>query len=38
MYFDKSKLRAASKLESNYDIIVKDYNNNIRSLIARKIR
>ena len=27
MYFDKSKLRAASKLESNYDIIVKDYNN-----------
>ena len=27
MYFDKSKLRTASKLESNYDIIVKDYNN-----------
>ena len=27
MYFDKSKLRIASKLESNYDIIVKDYNN-----------
>ena len=27
MYFDKSKLRTASELESNYDIIVKDYNN-----------
>ena len=27
MYFDKSKLRTASKLESNYDIIIKDYNN-----------
>ena len=27
MYFDKSKLRIASELESNYDIIVKDYNN-----------
>ena len=27
MYFDKSKLRIASDLESNYDIIVKDYNN-----------
>ena len=27
MYFDKSKLRIASELESNYDTIVKDYNN-----------
>ena len=27
MYFDKSKLRTASKLESNYDIIIKDYDN-----------
>ena len=27
MYFDKSKLRIASELEFNYDIIVKDYNN-----------
>ena len=27
MYFDKSKLRTVSELESNYDIIVKDYNN-----------
>ena len=27
MYFDKSKLRTASELEFNYDIIVKDYNN-----------
>ena len=26
MYFDKSKLRVASELESNYDTIVKDYN------------
>ena len=27
MYFDKSKLTIASELESNYDTIVKDYNN-----------
>ena len=27
MYFDKSKLRTASELKSNYDIIVKDSNN-----------
>ena len=27
MYFDKSKLRVASKLELNYDTIIKDYDN-----------
>ena len=27
MYFDKSKLIVSSKLESNYDTIIKDYNN-----------
>ena len=27
MYFDKSKIRIASKLESKYDVVIKDYNN-----------
>ncbi len=26
-YFDKSKIRIASKLESKYDVVIKDYNN-----------
>ena len=27
MYFDKSKIKIASKLESKYDVVIKDYNN-----------